>query len=106
MAADARMRGDYNPFDPCFEANGSPDDDLCDVESRMHWTDAFPHGFHGWGPLTPDHDRSGQDRKNRFRTRLKPDDHYLTWRAEEPFRAQSKDWRDDRLSRFEATSRH
>jgi hypothetical protein len=70
-----------------------------------HWTDGFPHSFHGWGPLTPDSDHpmapvwSGRDYSaeieqdepqaddyygGRFHPRLRHDDQYFVWRGEEP----------------------
>ena len=99
------IRGHYDPFDPRNYNSGgfgagdryqqNLDDDDRDEEPEMHWTDAFPHDFHGWGPLTPDYDNDQnklakvedkRDRRNRFRTQLRYDDLYLTWSAEHPDR--------------------
>jgi hypothetical protein len=81
------MLGDYNPF-----VGGDAlavDGDYHDKEPAMHWTDGFPHDFHGWGPLAPDYGREDADEDDRverepgerFRARLTFDDEYLTWRA-------------------------
>ncbi|CAN0498055.1 unnamed protein product, partial [Phaeothamnion confervicola] len=43
-----------------------------------HWTDGFPHDFHGWGPQTPIPDNELPQGK---RVKLKVRDE-LTWHAD------------------------
>jgi len=69
-------------------------------DHKPTWMDSFPHSFTGWGPQAPDYGHG--DEQARFRARMRFDDDYLTWRAEQ---LQQLDddyiaWRRERQDRF------
>lgn len=43
-----------------------------------HWTDGFPHSFHGWGPQTPTPDNELSEADSHVKLGV-PDD--LTWQG-------------------------
>jgi len=72
LYAGEPMRGDYNPF-----VGGDAlaiDDHYPDEEPAMHWTDGFPHDFHGWGPLAPDYSHEHPDDQDQNKQERKPGD--------------------------------
>jgi hypothetical protein len=110
----ARQRADFSPFDVHSYAGGSS---LYSIDyskgyggggyhpshypdHKPNWMDSFPHSFTGWGPQAPDYGHD--DDQARFHARMRFDDDYLTWRAEQLQRLDDEyiAWRRERQAQF------
>ncbi len=61
-------------------ANQKHPDSKSDGEfSIKHWTDSFPHSFHGWGPQTPTPDNELPQAGSPMKLRERDE---LTWHPE------------------------
>jgi len=73
----------YSPYAP-VGYDGSID---MDQKHKPSWTDSFPHGFHGWGPQTPEPDSELERQKVAGE---------LTWREKSEADRDHVIWRFDR----------